>query len=682
MPELGNLCQKIIHPIYIYIYILDGIHPVVIVNQNNSNDSANLRDLHETKMFRWFHAKFLGHMLLPLHPPKPLAFELSVPPPLRSSPTCCSLLSETPLQFHAIPSSRDPFLSSLLAALKSLSSVSCCRVVHACVIKSLDFRDGFIGDQLVSCYLNMGSIHDAEKLFDEMPNKDFVSWNSLVSGFSKRGHLGKCMSVFSMMKSKFALELNELTLLSVISACASAKAWDEGQYVHCCAVKLGMLFEVKVVNALINMYGKFGCVDSAFRLFQAMPEPNVVSWNSVVAVCSQNGIPGEAIDYFNMMRMNRLFPDEATMVSLLQACESLPLGRLVEALHGVIFTCGLDENVTIVTTLLNLYSKLGRLDASRKVFAEIPQPDKVAWTAMIAGYSMHGCGKEAIEFFERTVREGMEPDHVTFTHLLSACSHSGLVKEGKYYFRIMTDVYRVQPRLDHYSCMVDLLGRCGLLRDAHELIKHMPLEPNSAVWGALLGACRVYGNINLGKEAAENLIALDASDPRNYIMLSNIYSAAGLWSDASKVRTLMKTNVLTRNPGCSFIEHGNKIHRFVVDDYSHPDSAKIHKKLEELIIKIQEVGFVSETKSILHDVDEEVKTSMINKHSEKIALAYGLLVTSADKPLVIIKNLRICRDCHSTAKFVSLIEERVIIIRDSKRFHHFSDGLCSCGDYW
>ncbi|MED6107961.1 Pentatricopeptide repeat-containing protein, mitochondrial, partial [Stylosanthes scabra] len=277
---------------------------------------------------------------------------------------------------------------------------------------------------------------------------------------------------------------------------------------------------------------------------------------------------------------------------------------------------------------------------------------------MIAGYAIHGCGKEAMEFFERTVRAGMEPDHVTFTHLLSACSHSGLVKEGKYYFHIMSDVYGIQPRLDHYSCMVDLLGRCGLLSDARNLIMHMPLQPNSAVWGALLSACKVYGNLDLGKEAAENLIALDPSDPRNYIMLSNIYSAAGLWSNASNIRALMKRNVPTKNPGCSFIEHGSKIHRFMVDDYSHPDSEKIHKKLEELIRKIQEVGFVSETESILHDVDEEVKINMVNKHSEKIALAYGLLVTSPDKPLVIIKNLRICRDCHTTVKFVSRIEKR------------------------
>ncbi|KAK4253679.1 hypothetical protein QN277_010321 [Acacia crassicarpa] len=592
-----------------------------------------------------------------------------------------SVFSEFSLQFHTI-SCRESLLTSLLFALNSSHSVSCCRAIHARVLKSLNYRDGFIGDQLVSSYISLGFADDAEKLFDEIPHRDLVSWNSLISGFSKRGDLSKCMNVFLTLKSEFSLHMNELTLIPVVSACTSAKARHEGQYLHGIAVKFGMKLESKIANSLINMYGKFGCLDSAFRLFLEIPEPNLVSWNSMVAICTQNGIPDGAFQHFNMMKHNGLLPDEATIVALLQACENLPVVKLVETIHAVIFTCGLDENVTITTSLLILYSKLGRLHASHKVFTEISKPDKVAWSAMIAAYAIHGHGETAIELFERKVRQGMEPDHVTFTHLLSACSHSGLVEEGRYYFHIMSNVFGIQPRLDHYSCMVDLLGRRGLLNDAYELIKNMPLEPNAGVWGALLGACRVYRNIELGKEAAEKMIALDPLDSRNYIMLSNIYSAAGLWDDASKVRASMKAKGVIRTRGISFIEHGKKIHRFVVDDYSHPDANKIHEKLKELVRKIHEAGFVPETDSVLHNVDEEVKMGMINKHSEKIALAYGLLVTSSDEPIVIMKNLRICRDCHSTVKFVSLIEKRAIIIRDSKRFHQFLDGSCSCGDYW
>ncbi|KAA8539831.1 hypothetical protein F0562_026523 [Nyssa sinensis] len=281
---------------------------------------------------------------------------------------------------------------------------------------------------------------------------------------------------------------------------------------------------------------------------------------------------------------------------------------------------------------------------------------------MLAGYAVHGYGRDAIEFFDLMVKKGVEPDHVTFTRLLSACSHSGLVKEAKRYFKIVFSVYGVEPRMDHYSCVVDLLGCAGHLKAARVLIESMPMEPNSGILRALLNACRIYGNIELGKEVVERLFALDPSDSRNYIMLSNIYSSVGQWRDVSKVRALMKERSLMRNPECSFIEHGNKIYRFVMGDQSHPDSEKIYMKLEELIEKIQKAVYVPETEFVLHNVDEEVKQDMISNHSEKLVIAFGLLVIGADRPLIITKNLIICGDCHSIAKFVSLVEKQTIII--------------------
>ncbi|CAK7346089.1 unnamed protein product [Dovyalis caffra] len=478
------------------------------------------------------------------------------------------------------------------------------------------------------------------------------------------------------------LKPNEVTVIPVISTCAGVRELDVGKYIHGIAVKLGMLLEVKVVNALINLYGKCGYLEAACCLFEGMPVQSLVSWNSIIAVHVQMGLVEKGVGYFIMMRRAGVNCDQATLVSLLLACENLGFRKLAEAVHCYILNCGLDKNLTIATALLDLYAKLGILSDSCKVFSEMINPDAVAWTAMLASYAMHGRGREAMEHFELLIREGVVPDHVTFTHLLSACSHSGLVEEGESYFKIMYEVYGVEPRVEHYSCVVDLLGRSGLLNDAYKLIKRMPVEPNSGVWGALIGACRVRGNIELGKEVAEQLFALDPSDSRNYIMLSNIYSAAGQWRDASKVRALMKQRSLIRNPGCSYIEHGNKIHRFVMGDQSHPDTEQIYNKLEELIRKNREAGFTSKTEYVLHDVDREVKEDLINKHSEKLAIAFGLLVVNAGMPLIITKNLRICGDCHGFAKLVSLIEKRRIIIRDTKRFHHFSNGLCSCGDYW
>ncbi|KAK3231927.1 hypothetical protein Dsin_003808 [Dipteronia sinensis] len=474
----------------------------------------------------------------------------------------------------------DSLVSALITAITSCSSVSCCRAIQARVIKSVNYREGFIGDQLVSSYMKLGCEEDAEKLFDEVSDKDLVSWNSLISGFSRIGKLNKCLDAFSRMRFELGMQPNDVTVISIISACTDSRALDGGKYIHGIVLKLGMLFEVKVSNALINLYGKCGCLGSACRFFEAMSLQDLVSWNSIIVIHTQNGFAKEGMRLFNLMRRAEIKPDQATIVTVLQACEDLGVGKLAETIHGLILKCGLFANVVIVTVLLRLYAKLGRLFDSHKVFEEIINPDRVAWTAMLAGYAMHGRGREAIELFESMVKAGEVPDQVTFTNLLSSCGHSGLVSEGKNYFNIMSEIYGLAPRLDHYSCMVDLLGRSGHLNDAYEMIKRMPMEPNSGVWGALLCACRVYGNTELGKEVAERLIDLEPLDSRNYIMLSNIYSAAGMWKEALKVRTLMKERNLIRTPGCSFIEHRNEIHGFVAGDQSPPESKMIYKKLE------------------------------------------------------------------------------------------------------
>uniref|UniRef100_A0A7N0SZZ9 DYW domain-containing protein n=1 Tax=Kalanchoe fedtschenkoi TaxID=63787 RepID=A0A7N0SZZ9_KALFE len=583
------------------------------------------------------------------------------------------------------PSSFTPAIALVVRStvddISSCASVNACMAIHARVIKHLNYTHGFAGDRLVSVYMRMGMQNDALKLFDELPQKDLVSWNSLITGLSRVGCFERCLSEFLRMKLQVGLRPNDVTLLTVLSACGNI-ADNSGRYLHGCGFKIGLLSEPKVINSLINLYGKFGQLDAAHSLFQSMLLRNVVSWNLMVTVNVQNGQPEEAVRIFHRMREDGNEPDEATAVAVLQACTDIGSAKLAEAIHGYLVICGLDTDMRVATGLLNLYAKLGRLEAACYIFVEIKKSDRIAWTAMIAAYSVHGNGKEAIRLFELMICQGIQPDHVTFTHLLSACSHSGLVKEGKELFDKMFQVFGVTPILDHYSCMVDLLGRSGLVNEAWELIKQMPVEPNAAVLGALLNACRIYRNTNLGKIAAERLIDLDPSDPRNYIMLFNIYSAAGLRTEASKTRSLMKSRKIIPIPGCSFIEHQNKIHQFVVGDQAHRSAEKIHMKLEEVISKVRSAGLAPITEFVLQDVEEDVKEDMINQHSEKLAIAFGLLVTCTGMPLFIIKNLRICQDCHGFAKAVSFLEKRKIIIRDSKRFHHFEHGLCSCGDYW
>ncbi|CAI0382305.1 unnamed protein product [Linum tenue] len=565
------------------------------------------------------------------------------------------LASQSPPQLHGF-SNLDSLVSAVITAVTSCASISNCRSIHCKVMKSLSFSHGFIGDQLVSAYLRLGFTKDACNMFDELPDRDLVSWNSFISGFSRRGDLSNCLNAFSAMKLETGVEANEGTIVPLISACTETRALDIGTYIHGFILKFGMLLELRIANVLINMYGKSGYLDGASGLFEAIPIPNLVSWNSIIAVHVQTGKPEEGIGYFIRSRRAGIKPDQGTLITTLEACEELGSAKLAEAIHGFLFITGLDSNLTLATGLLSLYSKLGSLVASQKVFGHIRNPDSIAWTAMLASYGVHGKGKEAVKTFKLMVKEGVAPDHVTFTHLLNACSHAGLLKEG----------------------------RAGLLSDAYKLIISMPMKPNSGVWGALMGACKKHNNIELGKEAFDNMLALEPLDSRNYLSLSNMYSSAGLRKEASEVRGLMKKRSVIRIPGSSCIEHEKRIHRFVSGDRSHPLEEEISKKLEELVKKVRGSGAWARTEFVLQDVDdEEVREDMINKHSEKLAIAFGLMVSANLRmPLVITKNLRICGDCHEFAKVVSRLEGREIIIRDTKRFHHFSNGSCSCRDYW
>ncbi|XP_047321851.1 pentatricopeptide repeat-containing protein At5g40410, mitochondrial isoform X2 [Impatiens glandulifera] len=567
----------------------------------------------------------------------------------------CSLIIQS-FSSHSDNSILQTRIKSFIHVAQSCSSSSSCRSVHAQVIKSSLFRHGFLGDILVSAYGRLDSLNDAHNLFDEITHKDLVSWNSFISVFSRLGLVEKCLNVLNRMRVESDIEPNEVTLISTISAIADVgEGLDEGNSLHGIAVKVGLLFECKLLNALINMYGKFGHLDSAYKVFVEMHVPTQVSWNSLIAVHVHNGFPEKGIVIFKTMRMFGFQPDEANVVSFIQACEDLGIEKLAESIHSYVFASGLVSDLTIMTSLLRFYAKSGRLLSSYDVFKEIKKPDRIAWTAMLAGYAIHGYGKQAIEFFEFMINTGcVRPDHVTFTHLLSACSHSGLVNEG----------------------------RAGRLIDARKLIDEMPMEPTSGVWASLLNACRVHGNMELGEDVGARLLSIDPLDSRNYLMLSNIYSNFGRWKDAAKVRSLMKGKRLRKVPGWSSIECENEIHRFVAGDRSHRDSEEIYAKLDELIGKVRKIGYVSKTELVLHDVEEDVKRDMIEKHSEKLAVAFGLLVGRAGRPMIITKNIRICGDCHVFAKLVSVVEKLTIIIRDPKRFHHFSDGLCSCGDFW
>jgi pentatricopeptide repeat protein len=402
----------------------------------------------------------------------------------------------------------------------------------------------------------------------------------------------------------------------------------------------------------------------------------------MIAGYSQNGHACQALALFNEMQLSDATPDRATMVSVLQACSHFASLYQGNCIYSFIIQNGFEADVLVGTALLDMYSKGGNLQIARQLFDKMLKRDVISWSAMIAGYGMHGHGEDAIALFSQMEQTGVKPDHVTFTHVLCACSHAGLLDKGWQYFKSMKQYYSITPKVDHYACMVDLLGRAGCLGEAEEFIRNMPIEPNAGVWGALLGACRIHSNIGLGERVAEKLFELEPGDIGNYVLLSNIYAAAGKWNDVAKVRVMIKNKGLKKIPGRSLIEVNKKVHAFIVGDKSHPQFEEIYATLVALSNQMEEAGSVPDTDFVLHDVEDEVKEHMVYTHSEKLAIAFGLISTSPGTTIRITKNLRVCGDCHNASKFISRLVRREIIMRDAKRFHHFKDGLCSCGDYW
>jgi pentatricopeptide repeat protein len=328
-----------------------------------------------------------------------------------------------------------------------------------------------------------------------------------------------------------------------------------------------------------------------------------------------------------------------------------------------------------------MFAKCGSVEGARLVFDRTLDRDVVVWSAMIVGYGLHGRAREAISLYRAMERGGVHPNDVTFLGLLMACNHSGMVREGWWFFNRMAD-HKINPQQQHYACVIDLLGRAGHLDQAYEVIKCMPVQPGVTVWGALLSACKKHRHVELGEYAAQQLFSIDPSNTGHYVQLSNLYAAARLWDRVAEVRVRMKEKGLNKDVGCSWVEVRGRLEAFRVGDKSHPRYEEIERQVEWIESRLKEGGFVANKDASLHDLNDEEAEETLCSHSERIAIAYGLISTPQGTPLRITKNLRACVNCHAATKLISKLVDREIVVRDTNRFHHFKDGVCSCGDYW
>ncbi|KAJ0028609.1 hypothetical protein Pint_35934 [Pistacia integerrima] len=331
-----------------------------------------------------------------------------------------------------------------------------------------------------------------------------------------------------------------------------------------------------------------------------------------------------------------------------------------------------------------MYSKCGELDYAVKLFDKMPieSPNDIAWNSLINVFGQHGLGKDALESLDRMIHRGVRPNAVTFVSLLTGCSHAGLIDEGLNIFYSMEKTYGVVPREEHYSCIIDLLGRSGRLKEAEEFINNMPFEPNSFGWCSFLGACRIHVDKKRAEVAAGKLMLLEPENSGAHVLLSNIYAKEKQWEDVRNLRKMMKDGNVKKLPGYSWVDVGNKTHIFGAEDWSHPQKKEIYEKLDSLLDQIKEAGYIPSTQSIPLEMDDKTKEKLLHRHSERIAIAFALISMPIWKPIIVKKNLRVCSDCHSAIKYISKVGGRKIIVRDNSRFHHFADGSCSCGDYW
>ncbi|XAR68459.1 hypothetical protein NMG60_11003573 [Bertholletia excelsa] len=590
------------------------------------------------------------------------------------------------------------------------------------------------------------ALHYAWCLFLHTPNPDVFMYNTLIRGLSESDSPQNSLLAYVEMRRKSAAPPDSFSFAFVLKAAANMRSLGAGYQLHCQAVSHGLCTHLFVGTTLISMYGECRRAEFARKVFDEMFEPNVVAWNAMLTAylrCdddkgaemmfdrmpvrnltswnimlagytkagqlelarklfgempmkdevswstmivgfAQNGCLDEAFCFFRGLLRLGVRPNQSSLSGVLSACAQSGAYEFGTILHGFIEKSGLFWMSSVNNALLDTYSKCGNMDMARLVFERIPgMKDLFTWTSMMAGLAMQGYGEEAVQLFHNMEISGIRPDGVAFIAVLYACSHAGLVETGCEYFSNMKEMYGIEPTSEHYGCMVDLYGRAGQLHKAYEFVSQMPISPDAIIWRTLLGACSMHNNVELAEKVKQRLSEIDPNNSGDHVLLSNIYAVSGKWKDVVVVRRSMSNLRLKKTPGWSMIEVDKIMYTFVAGQEQNKVTEDAYEKLREIMLKLQiEGGYVPEVTNVLHDIEEEEKEDHLSKHSEKLAVAFGMTRVCEGKVIRIVKNLRICRDCHNVMKLISKVYGLKIVVRDRSRFHSFKDGYCSCRNYW
>ncbi|KAJ8750387.1 hypothetical protein K2173_014302 [Erythroxylum novogranatense] len=609
----------------------------------------------------------------------------------------------------------------------SAPSLAAGKQLHAVILTSgiVPSPNTFLLNALLHVYAQCGVVSYAQYLFDQIPqsHKDTADWTALLNCLAQqRVHAAHAFRLFNVMR-KGGVLIDDVVSVCVLSLCARMGELVMGRQIHGYLMKLGFGQSIKAFNAVMNIYVKCGAVSDARQVFGEMSKRNVVSWSIMLdGVMKSDGVEEGRLVFDTMPERNEVawtimiagyvgcgFSKEGflllnemisgfglslnyvSLCSILSACAQsgdVVMGKWVHA-HAL-KAVGREMDIMVGTALINMYAKSGRIRMAYGVFEYLPRRNVVAWNTMLGALAMFGGGNTILDMLPEMLKE-VKPDDLTFIAVLSACSHSGLVHEGRRIFHSLESDYCITPKVEHYACMVDLLGRAGHLQEAEILIKSMPMPPNEVVLGSLLGACHFHGKLQLGEQVLQELVHMYPHNTECHILLSNMHALAGNMDNVSSIRQVLKSKGIRKIPGMSYIYVGGQVHQFSAGDKSHPKTQDLYEMLDDMIRRLRLAGYVPNTTCQVFSgcdgrdynaEEKEEKEQALFSHSEKLAVCFGLISTRPGSSLYIFKNLRICQDCHSALKIVSDIYGREIVVRDRNRFHCFKNGSCSCSDYW
>ncbi|XP_076918694.1 pentatricopeptide repeat-containing protein At1g71420-like [Bidens hawaiensis] len=575
------------------------------------------------------------------------------------------------------------------------SVLSCCdrkcgTQVHSHAMKTCFVDFTYVSNALITMYSKNDDLYEAWMVFKYLKSRNLVTYNSMIAGFQVSGKWEEAVGLFSEMRRNYDINFDRATLLSIFSSSSTGK--DHGSWLeycfqlHCLALKTSFISEIEVITALAKAYADLGAqIPNIYNLFlETEGRRDIVSWTAFITVFAERD-PLKSVLMFSKLCQDGFIPDHHTYSIVLKACSSLVTDKHTMVIHCHITKYGFEHDTVLANALIHAYGRSGSVLESKEVFDFMVVKDVVSWNSMIKIYGLHGQPKNALTCFDQM---DIPPDSTTFVAVLSACSHAGLVEDGTKIFESMLKTYQIVPQLDHYACMVDILGRSGRISQAQKLINEMPIEPDSVIWSAMLGACRKQGGAEwseLAELASKMLQTLDPNSSLGYVQMSNIMCSNGTFNKAVDLRTQMNWLGVKKDPGLSWIEVGNWVHEFAAGGMTHGQRLTIYQDLEELVKGLKRLGYVPESNVVMQDLEEEDKNWELSYHSEKLAFVFALKCDEfrcSKRAIRIVKNIRICVDCHNFMKVASELTGREIVVRDSNRFHHFKERVCSCNDYW